>query len=82
MEGKDIKPSITKFFQIHFQTTDHYAVLGLHNIRYKATKKQLKAVHKSLVLKYHPDKLGRESTKKDEEAFAIITKVSFYSSKN
>ena len=34
----------------------------------------MKAVHKALVLKYHPDKLGREATKKDEEAFACITK--------
>ena len=25
-------------------------------------------------MKYHPDKLGREATKKDEEAFACITK--------
>ena len=61
-----------------FQTNDHYAILGLQDIRYKATQKQLKAVHKSLVLKYHPDKLGRESTKKDEEAFACITKRPVY----
>ena len=31
-------------------------------------------MHKALVLRYHPDKLGRESTKKDEEAFACITR--------
>ena len=27
-----------------------------------------------LNIQYHPDKLGREATKKDEEAFACITK--------
>ena len=57
-----------------WKTNDHYAILGLQDIRYRATDKQLKAVHKALVLRYHPDKLGREATKKDEEAFACITK--------
>merc|ERR1711935_477451 len=57
-----------------WKENDHYAILGLQDVRYKATDKQLKAVHKALVLKYHPDKLGREATKKDEEAFACITK--------
>ncbi|CAB1346221.1 unnamed protein product, partial [Coregonus sp. 'balchen'] len=35
---------------------DHYAVLGLAHMRYKATQKQIKAAHKAMVLKHHPDK--------------------------
>uniref|UniRef100_A0A8C6KEB1 DnaJ homolog subfamily C member 2 n=1 Tax=Nothobranchius furzeri TaxID=105023 RepID=A0A8C6KEB1_NOTFU len=35
---------------------DHYAVLGLPHLRYKATQRQIKAAHKAIVLKHHPDK--------------------------
>jgi len=71
-----LKPGLNllKIKTADWKTNDHYSILGLQDIRYKATQKQLKAVHKALVLKYHPDKLGREATKKDEEAFACITK--------
>ncbi|KAL7976292.1 hypothetical protein Chor_002511 [Crotalus horridus] len=35
---------------------DHYSVLGLGRLRYKASQKQIKAAHKAMVLKHHPDK--------------------------
>ena len=57
-----------------WKENDHYAILGLQDIRFKATAKQIKQVHKALVLKFHPDKLGRPAVKRDEENFAIITK--------
>jgi len=76
IDVSNLKPGVNllKVKIADWKDNDHYAILGLQDIRYKATDKQLKAVHKALVLKYHPDKLGREATKKDEEAFACITK--------
>jgi DnaJ family protein C protein 2 len=35
---------------------DHYAVLGLSHLRYKATPEQIKIAHRKKVLKHHPDK--------------------------
>lgn len=35
---------------------DHYAVLGLSHLRYKATPQQIKIAHRKKVLKHHPDK--------------------------
>uniref|UniRef100_A0A8C6KBH8 DnaJ homolog subfamily C member 2 n=1 Tax=Nothobranchius furzeri TaxID=105023 RepID=A0A8C6KBH8_NOTFU len=39
-----------------WKNQDHYAVLGLPHLRYKATQRQIKAAHKAIVLKHHPDK--------------------------
>lgn len=57
-----------------WKEADHYAILGLQDIRFDATTRQIRAAHRALSLKYHPDKLGRPATKKDEEIFAVITK--------
>ncbi|KAF9483343.1 DnaJ-domain-containing protein [Pholiota conissans] len=35
---------------------DHYAVLGLSHLRYKATPEQIKIANRKKVLKHHPDK--------------------------
>lgn len=35
---------------------DHYAVLGLSKLRYRATPDQIKRAHRKKVLKHHPDK--------------------------
>ncbi|KAF8900155.1 DnaJ domain-containing protein [Gymnopilus junonius] len=42
---------------------DHYAVLGLSHLRYKATADQIKIAHRKKVLKHHPDK--KAGTNKD-----------------
>uniref|UniRef100_G3Q708 DnaJ heat shock protein family (Hsp40) member C2 n=1 Tax=Gasterosteus aculeatus aculeatus TaxID=481459 RepID=G3Q708_GASAC len=57
---------------------DHYAVLGLPHLRYKATQKQIKAAHKSIVLKHHPDKrkaAGEQIVEGDNDYFTCITKA-------
>ncbi|KAK0205168.1 DnaJ-domain-containing protein [Desarmillaria ectypa] len=41
---------------------DHYAVLGLSHLRYKATPEQIKIAHRKKVLKHHPDKKVTTST--------------------
>ncbi|XP_057711301.1 dnaJ homolog subfamily C member 2 isoform X2 [Corythoichthys intestinalis] len=57
---------------------DHYAVLGLPHLRYKATQKQIKAAHKAIVLKHHPDKrkaAGEQISEGDNDYFTCITKA-------
>ncbi|XP_062849934.1 dnaJ homolog subfamily C member 2 [Trichomycterus rosablanca] len=61
-----------------WKNQDHYAVLGLAHMRYKATQKQIKAAHKAMVLKHHPDKrkaAGEQIIKGDNDYFTCITKA-------
>lgn len=61
-----------------WKNQDHYAVLGLAHVRYKATQKQIKAAHKAMVLKHHPDKrkaAGEQIVKGDNDYFTCITKA-------
>ncbi|XP_056429472.1 dnaJ homolog subfamily C member 2 [Hyla sarda] len=61
-----------------WKNQDHYAVLGLRNLRYKATQKQIKAAHKAMVLKHHPDKrkaAGEQIVEGDNDYFTCITKA-------
>lgn len=39
-----------------WKNQDHYYVLGLKMLRYKASHRQIKTSHKAAVLKHHPDK--------------------------
>ncbi|CAF1120972.1 unnamed protein product [Adineta steineri] len=48
---------------------DHYKVLGLAKLRYKATQKQVRSAHKQMILRYHPDK----SKRIESERFSLIT---------
>ncbi|KAF3859638.1 hypothetical protein F7725_022037 [Dissostichus mawsoni] len=57
---------------------DHYCVLGLPHLRYKATQKQIKTAHKGIVLKHHPDKrkaAGEQIGEGDNDYFTCITKA-------
>ncbi|XP_063049153.1 dnaJ homolog subfamily C member 2 [Engraulis encrasicolus] len=61
-----------------WKNQDHYAVLGLVNLRYRATQKQIKAAHKAIVLKHHPDKrkaAGETIIEGDNDYFTCITKA-------
>uniref|UniRef100_A0A8C6QEY3 DnaJ homolog subfamily C member 2 n=1 Tax=Nannospalax galili TaxID=1026970 RepID=A0A8C6QEY3_NANGA len=60
-----------------WKNQDHYAVLGLGHVRYKATQRQIKAAHKAMVLKHHPDKrkAAGEPIKGDNDYFTCITKA-------
>lgn len=61
-----------------WKNQDHYAVLGLGHLRYKATQRQIKAAHKAMVLKHHPDKrkaAGEPIKEGDNDYFTCITKA-------
>ncbi|KAH7925331.1 DnaJ-domain-containing protein [Leucogyrophana mollusca] len=55
---------------------DHYQVLGLSHLRYKATPEQIKVAHRKKVLKHHPDKkAGASHTTNDDQFFKCIQKA-------
>ncbi|XP_059151101.1 dnaJ homolog subfamily C member 2-like [Physella acuta] len=57
---------------------DHYAVLGLSKLRYRASEDQLKRAYKQKVLTHHPDKRkarGKVVKEGDDDYFTCITKA-------
>jgi len=61
---------------IFFQKQDHYAVLGLSHLRYKATEEQIRVAHRKKVLKHHPDKkAGVAGDSNDDSFFKCIQKA-------
>jgi len=54
---------------------DHYAVLGLSKLRYRATEDQIKRAHRKKVLKHHPDKKAASGGSEDDNFFKCIQKA-------
>ncbi|XP_049845618.1 dnaJ homolog subfamily C member 2-like [Schistocerca gregaria] len=56
---------------------DHYAVLGLSKLRYKATEEDIKKAYRMKVLLHHPDKrkAAGEDVRPDDDYFTCITKA-------
>lgn len=56
---------------------DHYAVLGIKKLRYKATDDDIKRAYRQKVLKHHPDKRKAqgEEVRSDDDYFTCITKA-------
>ncbi|RZC38957.1 dnaJ -like subfamily C member 2 [Asbolus verrucosus] len=58
-----------------WKSQDHYKVLGIPKLRFKATEEIIKTAYRKKVLKHHPDKrkaLGEE-IKTDDDYFTCIT---------
>lgn len=58
-----------------WKSQDHYKVLGIPTLRYRATEEIIKTAYRKKVLKHHPDKrkaLGEE-VKADDDYFTCIT---------
>lgn len=71
-ESKDILGRDPK----DWKTQDHYAVLGLSSLRYKATPLQIKVAHRRKVLKHHPDKkAGTTGLTNDDAFYKCITRA-------
>ncbi|RZF43505.1 hypothetical protein LSTR_LSTR005241 [Laodelphax striatellus] len=56
---------------------DHYKVLGLENLRWKATESDIKKCYRRKVLRHHPDKRKAqgEEVREDDDYFTCITKA-------
>eukprot|EP01135_Chromosphaera_perkinsii_P003277 Nk52_evm52s239 gene=Nk52_evmTU52s239 len=62
-DDEDVKEAIVDLSKLKLsyekvKDQDHYKVMGLDHLRYKATDEDIKRAYKRLVLKYHPDKQG------------------------
>lgn len=57
------------------QSQDHYAVLGITRLRYRATEDQIKRAHRKKVLKHHPDKKAAAGGTEDDQFFKCIQKA-------
>ena len=62
---ENLKPGVKllKMKVAKWKENDHYAILGLQDLRFHATTRQIRQVQRALSLKYHPDKLGKLSQK-------------------
>ncbi|KAK3579078.1 hypothetical protein CHS0354_029938 [Potamilus streckersoni] len=61
-----------------WKNQDHYEVLGLSKLRYKATEDQIKRAYKKKVLKHHPDKRrarGLQVKDGEDDYFTCITRA-------
>ncbi|MCO5588409.1 hypothetical protein L7F22_042365 [Adiantum nelumboides] len=59
-----------------WKSQDHYAVLGLSSLRYKANLAQIKTAHRRKVLRHHPDKkAGASGMVNDDAFFKCISKA-------
>ncbi|KAF2362018.1 SANT/Myb domain [Trinorchestia longiramus] len=56
---------------------DHYKVLGLQDLRYKASDDDIKKAHRLMVLRHHPDKRrgAGEEVRDGDDYFTNITKA-------
>lgn len=60
-----------------WKSQDHYAVLGMKELRYEATDDDIKRAYRQKVLKHHPDKRKAqgEDIRSDDDYFTCITKA-------
>ncbi|XP_066283563.1 dnaJ homolog subfamily C member 2-like [Branchiostoma lanceolatum] len=80
LRDEDFKedPMLTSLDPKDVKTQDHYAVLGIAKLRYRATHAQIKQAYKRIVLKHHPDKrrqAGKPVKEGDDDYYSCITKA-------
>ncbi|KAJ1891699.1 Zuotin, partial [Kickxella alabastrina] len=54
---------------------DHYLVLGLSSLRYKATQAQIKKAHQMRALQFHPDKSASTGNSHNETFFKCVQRA-------
>ncbi|KAG4305880.1 hypothetical protein PORY_000790 [Pneumocystis oryctolagi] len=58
-----------------YKRQDHYAILGLSKLRYRATEEDIKLAYRQKVLKHHPDKKVAQGNIHDDSFFKCIQKA-------
>jgi len=60
----------------HIVGDDPYEIMGLAELRWRATEDDIKNSFRKMVLQYHPDKIAhRQKTESDDELFKRISKA-------
>lgn len=54
---------------------DHYEIMGLHKLRTRATREDIKRAYKIMVMKHHPDKKPKTKDGKDDDAYFKCLKI-------
>lgn len=68
-------PDLLELDPKEWKNQDHYAVLGLSKLRYKATEEQIRVAHRRKVLKHHPDKKANTGDSNNDAFFKCIQKA-------
>nr|XP_018901428.1 PREDICTED: dnaJ homolog subfamily C member 2 [Bemisia tabaci] len=77
LEFEDDVSYLKSLDPLKWKEQDHYHVLGLKKLRYKASENDIKLAYRKMVLKHHPDKrvAAGETVNRDEDYFLCITKA-------
>lgn len=59
----------------NWKEQDHYLVLGLQHLRYRATEDDIRRAHRRKALKHHPDKRGKKATDLTSDYYSCITRA-------
>lgn len=75
LEDEPEDPSIFELDAKDWKNQDHYLVLGITKLRYKATDDQIRIAHRRKVLKHHPDKKAAQGQINEDALFKCIQKA-------
>lgn len=75
LEEEPEDPSIYELDARDWKNQDHYLVLGITKLRYKATEDQIRIAHRRKVLKHHPDKKAASGGINEDSLFKCIQKA-------
>ena len=77
-EQSDSEDETSKALFSNLNNDDYYKVLGLENLRWRATEDDIRSAYRALVLRYHPDKMtdpkpeDRQIFIKIQEAYDVL----------
>lgn len=75
LEEEPEDPNLSKLDPKDWKSQDHYEVLGITKLRYKATEDQIRIAHRRKVLKHHPDKKAAQGAPDEDGLFKCIQKA-------
>lgn len=66
---------LTQLEPTKWKEQDHYLVLGLQHLRFKATEDDIKRAHRRKALRHHPDKRGEKPADLESDYYSCITRA-------